>query len=129
MHRSKQTIAPPDGLENAPEATFMPRQRVGRLDSVANWRRELSRLYRKMRSGEIPADIGTKLAYVAGVAAKLVQIEQELAEAKRIADALEQHRNPIARLDLASVSTDASGAVVGELVSADRVAAADEVSQ
>ena len=117
-HRSKQTIEAPPGIEQMPKAVVMPRQRVGRLDTVANWRRELSRLYRKMRSGEIPADLGTKLAYVAQVAAKLVQIEQELAEARRIAVALEQHRNPIARLDAPGVDGPSGAAVAGELVPA-----------
>lgn len=97
--RSKQTIEPPAGVAEMPKVAFLPRQRVGRLDTVANWRRELSRLYRKMRSGEIPADLGTKLAYVAQVAAKLVQIEQELAEAKRIADALKELHNPVPQLE------------------------------
>lgn len=52
-----------------------------------------------MRSGEIPADIGTKLTYVASIGAKLAQIEEELREARRIADALEQQRQPLERLE------------------------------
>ena len=115
--RSKQTIEPPPGATEMPKAALLPRQRVGRLDTVANWRRELSRLYRKMRSGEIPADLGTKLAYVAQVAAKLVQIEEELREARRIAEALEQQRNPIPRLE--APTADAAPALAGELLPAE----------
>ena len=113
----KQTIEAPPGVAEMPKAVLLPRQRVGRLDTVANWRRELGRLYRKMRSGELPADLGTKLAYVAQVAAKLVQIEQELAEARRIALALEQHRTPAAQIE--GPAPDAGPATPVELLPAD----------
>jgi hypothetical protein len=51
---------------------------VGRLRDAADWARELSRLYRQMRKGEIPPDIATKMAYVGRVAAELSKVREEM---------------------------------------------------
>ena len=52
-----------------------------------------------MRRGDMPPDLGTKLTFVAQVGAKLTEIEEELRQAKRIAEALEQHHSPTAQLE------------------------------
>lgn len=97
--KHSQSITPPPGADQPLDGTLLPRTRVGRLDSVMAWRRELGKLYRAMRRGEMPPDLGARLAYVAQVAAKLVQVEEELRAAKQIAAALEQHHNPTAQLE------------------------------
>lgn len=66
--------------------------RVGRLDTVAGWRREIGRVYRAMKRGDIAPSDGTKLAFVADLGARLCKVEQELAE-------LTQLRQHIARLE------------------------------
>ena len=57
----------------------MPRAHVGRLRSSADWARELSRLYRQMRRGEVPLHAGTKLAFVGRIAALQTKLAEELA--------------------------------------------------
>lgn len=56
------------------------RVRVGQLDTIDQWRTEISRVYREMRLGKLRTDEGTKLTYVANVAAQLAKIAQELKE-------------------------------------------------
>ena len=97
--RSPTLKQPPGGLQQPLDGTLLPRTRVGRLDAVEHWRREVGRIYRAMRRGDMPPDLGTKLTFVAQVGAKLTEIEEELRQAKRIAEALEQHHNPLAQLE------------------------------
>ena len=53
---------------------------ASRLVSVRDWRTELGSIYRDMRMNRIPADVGTKLAFVANFGAQLAKVEQELVE-------------------------------------------------
>jgi hypothetical protein len=53
---------------------------VGQLDTIDQWRVEISKVYREMRLGKIRSDEGTKLTYVANVGAQLAKIAQELKE-------------------------------------------------
>ncbi len=78
-----------------PAGVLMPRVRVGKLDSVVAWRREIGKVYRAMRRGDMDHDIGAKLTYVANVAAQLVKIEEELRQRDRIAAALEQQNSAL----------------------------------
>ncbi len=77
----------------SPVSELIPRARVGKLDSVVAWRREIGKVYRAMRRGDMHADLGAKLTYVANVAATLVKIEEELRHAGRIADELARQNN------------------------------------
>lgn len=81
-HRAKGTS--PRG-----PADFLALPRVGALDSVKAWRIEVGRLYRAMRRGEVPAEIGTKLAFVAKVGAQLMQAEEELSKVEQLRVAVE----------------------------------------
>jgi hypothetical protein len=56
------------------------RIRVGQLDTIDQWRVEIAKVYREMRLGKIRSDEGTRLTYVANVAAQLAKIAQELKE-------------------------------------------------
>jgi hypothetical protein len=56
------------------------RIRVGQLDTIDQWRTEISKVYREMRLGKIRSDEGTRLTYVANIAAQLAKIAQELKE-------------------------------------------------
>jgi hypothetical protein len=65
----------------------MPRQRtpLKRLEDV---KRELGRVYRAMKSGEIPHEDGTKRAFVLGQLGKVI----EMADLERRLDRLEQQQ-------------------------------------
>lgn len=54
---------------------YPPLPDVGELNTVADWRRELGNVYRGLRRGQIPAEIVSRLAYVASVAMKLCEAE------------------------------------------------------
>src|SRR5581483_11021649 len=56
--------------------------KVGRLRTVAHWRREVGRVYRQMRRGEIPAELGTKLAFVARLGLDAAKNEEEVEQLK-----------------------------------------------
>jgi hypothetical protein len=64
--------------------------RCGRLDSLDDWRKEISRLYRHMRLGKIPSQEGTRLAFVAKVAAQITHMLQELKELQSLRERLAQ---------------------------------------
>jgi hypothetical protein len=65
----------------------LPRQRtpLKRLEDV---KRELGRVYRAMKSGEIPHEDGTKRAFVLGQLGKVI----EMADLERRLDRLEQQQ-------------------------------------
>jgi len=71
-------------------ANVIPSVRVGRLDTVDEWRKEIAKVYREMRFGKIRTDEGTRLTYVANVAAQLAKIAQELRELEVLRKQLEQ---------------------------------------
>lgn len=66
------------------DGVFAPRVYVGRLRSSADWARELSKLYRQMRKGEVPLAAGTKLAFVARVAAVQTRLVEELEQYREV---------------------------------------------
>lgn len=70
---------------------------VGRLDTVNDWRRQIGKIFREMRSGTLPHEAGTRLTYVAQIGAQLAKVEQELRE-------LETLRRQVERLDGSSGS-------------------------
>jgi hypothetical protein len=84
-------------------STVIPRVRVGRLDTVDEWRREISTVYREMRLGKIRSDEGTRLTYVANVGAQLAKIAQEIKE-------LETLRQQLAQLQGGPVTYPVNGA-------------------
>jgi hypothetical protein len=57
---------------------LMPVIHVGRLKTSADWARELSRLYRQMRKGQIPLSAGSRLAFVGRIAATQTRLVEEL---------------------------------------------------
>jgi hypothetical protein len=73
-------VAPP----YAARGEFVKRVKVGRLRTVANWRREISRVYRQMRRGEIPPELGTKLAFVARLGMDAAKGEEEIEQLKSL---------------------------------------------
>ena len=99
--------------QEAGQGELVKEIRVGRLDSVAAWRKEIGRVYRAMRRGEIPHDIGTKLTYVANVAAQLVQVEEQIRNQDRIIEELQRRpgmvASPTSLLSLQTSALPASG--------------------
>lgn len=55
-----------------------PVPRVGRLHTVADWHRQVAKVYRAMRKGRMPKEDGTKLTYVANIGAQLAKYIEEL---------------------------------------------------
>lgn len=47
--------------------------RVGRLDTPSDVRRELARLYRACRRGEVPASDGSKMASILGLIIRSIE--------------------------------------------------------
>lgn len=78
--RAKSNIMSPPPLAGE----FTKRVKVGRLRTVANWRREISRVYRQMRRGEIPPELGTKLAFVARLGLDAATNEEEVEQLKAL---------------------------------------------
>jgi hypothetical protein len=89
VNRAKRR-APPATIDEAtglPVPITPPRQRtpLKRLEDV---KRELGRVYRAMKSGEIPHEDGTKRAFVLGQLGKVI----EMADLERRLDALEKRQ-------------------------------------
>ena len=63
-----------------------------RLDTVAEWQREIARVYRAMRKGRMPKEDGTKLVWVADIGAKLAKYQEELKELQTLRQQLEALR-------------------------------------
>ena len=85
-----QALVADDGSEgeSASEQQIISKPRVGRLDSVQAWRKEVGRIYRGMRRGEIPTQVGTRLAFVAEVGSRLSRVEEELKVAQEMSEKL-----------------------------------------
>lgn len=49
--------------------------RIGRLDTLAGIRKELSRVYRECRRGDLSAATGTKLAFILQCLHKSIELE------------------------------------------------------
>jgi hypothetical protein len=64
--------------------------RIGRLETVAQWRRQIGKIFKAMGHGKCQKDEGTKLTYVANVGAQLAKVEQELAQVENLARQLEE---------------------------------------
>jgi hypothetical protein len=72
-----------------------PVPRVGRLHTVADWHRQVAKVYRAMRKGRMPKEDGTKLTYVANIGAQLAKYIEELTqfeERTRILEAILNER-------------------------------------
>ena len=75
--------------KSAPQALqgeVISRPKVGRLKTLAQWRKEMARVYRAMRRYEMHPEVGTKLAYVATQGAKMCKDEEELQTLRAMAE-------------------------------------------
>jgi hypothetical protein len=109
--RRHRANGPPSGPV---ELISLPR--VGRLDTVKAWSIEVGRLYRAMRRGDVPVDLGARMAYVAKIGAELVQAREELENLEALRQQVEavgaQQSNGYARVDY-STPHDAASAASG----------------
>lgn len=71
--------------ESQIEPNTSPRPSVGRLDTLPRCRKELVRLYREARHGELPPQSATRLAHLVGLIAKLLEVAQLDEIAQRVA--------------------------------------------
>jgi len=90
---AKRKLAKQRLMASAPalDGNLLRRIRVGELNTVDQWRREIGKIYREMRFQKIPTEVGTRLVYVAEIGARLAKMAQELCE-------LEQLRQQLAAL-------------------------------
>ncbi len=79
-------VLPADGAE-------LKRIRVGQLETVDQWRREIGKVYREMRFQTIRTEIGTRLVYVAEIGARLAKMREELNELEALRQQLTQLQN------------------------------------
>lgn len=71
---------------------FLPRVRVGRLLTVADWLREFGRVYRAVRRGQISTQDGSRLAYMATSGKEMAKAVQELRELEALRQQLQALR-------------------------------------
>ena len=71
------------------EAEYVRPVKVGPLNTHSDVITELKRVYRQMRKGELLADIGGKLAYVAQLLSGMMRERQELEELTKLRQQLE----------------------------------------
>jgi hypothetical protein len=96
----------PPVVADAPPSTgaseVLPRRvRVGRLDTVTDWRRQVSIIYRETRRGLLHGPDATRLAYIADIGLKVAKYEEELAELRALKEALAVGRASPATASLA----------------------------
>ncbi len=72
LARERAASTPP-----AAGVVLLPRVNVGKLESLADLRREVVRLYRAARAGALTSELAARLTYVLNVAASLVRVEVE----------------------------------------------------
>jgi hypothetical protein len=71
----------------------IPMPKVGRLRTVADWHRQVGKVYRAMRKGFIPKEDGTRLTYVANIGAQLAKYQEEIRELTLLREQLEAGRS------------------------------------
>jgi polyhydroxyalkanoate synthesis regulator phasin len=61
----------------APSAPPPPdtRRRVGRLEHLADWRRQIAKVYRAVRKGDMPSSEGTRLVFILQAGAQITREE------------------------------------------------------
>ena len=69
---------------------------VGRLETVTDWRRQIGKIYREMRKGELAPEDGTKLAFVANLGAQLAKVVEELELHRKWVAAMDAHNARVA---------------------------------
>ncbi len=89
LQASTTALAPPPATPVAGQLVPRPPY-VGRLDTVNDWRRQIAKVFREMRRGELAPEDGTKLTYVANIGAQLAKIQEELLEAQALRQELER---------------------------------------
>lgn len=71
---------------------------VGRLRTIGDWERQISKIYREMRQKKLRSDEGTKLVYVARTAVEIVKMREELQVLRGMAHALDQPESTVTLL-------------------------------
>lgn len=75
------------------EGEMLKRIRVGELETVDQWRKEIGKVYREMRFQTIRTEVGTRLVYVAEIGARLAKMKEELNELEALRAQLAQLQN------------------------------------
>jgi hypothetical protein len=74
-------------------AATSPKPQVGRLDTLPRCRREVRKLYVAARQGEITTQDATRLAYLVGLVARMLETADLETLAQRVV-AMERTRRP-----------------------------------
>lgn len=91
---ARRKIARAQSVPAPVEGEMLKRIRVGQLETVDQWRREIGKVYREMRFQTIRTEIGTRLVYVAEIGARLAKMKEELNELEALRTQLAQLQNP-----------------------------------
>jgi hypothetical protein len=98
---------------------FIRPPRIGPLDTTRNCLIEAGIVYRKMRRGEVPTHVGTRLIYALDVCARMARAVEEVEEIRQLKAKLDlikaQPSNALAvwsdaaTIDLAATAVEAEG--------------------
>ena len=104
LQREQAVVSPPDDSD-------LRRVRVGRLETVNEWRREIGKVYREMRFAVIRTEIGTRLVYVAEIGARLSKMQEELESIEALKKQLEQMQGgqPLPYQELLPANAESQG--------------------
>jgi hypothetical protein len=113
-HAQLPVVTPPPArakvaLPATPEVIPIPR--VGRLRTVADWHKQVAKVYRAMRKGYLPKEDGTRLTYVANIGAQLAKYKDEMREIEKIREQLEALKAGGPQALLTGQATDDDGAL------------------
>lgn len=70
--------------------------KVGRLQTVADWHRQIGKIFRQVRKGRLPSQEGTRQTFIANVGAQVARYLEELRqndELRAQVDAILAERN------------------------------------
>jgi hypothetical protein len=100
-HRSQVVAKVVDAMPTITPAQLIRAPRITRMDTLVQCRKVLRGILRAMAKGEIPSQLGARLAYVANLIAALVKQESELKELVQLREQLAalQGRNPAALIE------------------------------
>lgn len=91
-------LLPPGGEAVGADAPAPGERRpvyVGRLDTIADWKRALGKIFRATRKGEISSSEGARLTYIANSGVQAAATEERIALEKRRIEAEEENARQI----------------------------------
>ena len=76
--------------------------RVGRLEELSDWKRQIGKIYRSVRRGEMATEVGTRLVYMLEAGARIAREESREKHER-------EQREQVARLEAQLVALQGKG--------------------